>query len=65
VLVWDPDDGHLSRVDPGTIEVARTQQPRGYRANQKVNRVSSDFAVANGSAWVTDPAADLVHKLDY
>jgi hypothetical protein len=65
VLVWEPDDGHLTRVDVGKIEVTGTQTPRGYRTNQKVNHVSSDLAVANGSAWVTDPAAGLLHKLDF
>jgi hypothetical protein len=65
VLVWEPGDGHLTRVDPGTIEVTGTQKPRGYPRNQKVNRISSNVAVSNESAWVTDPAAGLVHKLDF
>lgn len=65
VLVWEPDDGHLTRVDAATIEASGAQTPRGYRTHQKVNRISSDLAIANGSAWVTDPAAGLLHKLDF
>ncbi|MDP9189308.1 MAG: hypothetical protein M3O25_08670, partial [Actinomycetota bacterium] len=65
ILVWEPGDGHLTRVDSNTIEAAGSQKPRGYRTKQEVNRVWSDLAVADGAAWVTDPAAGLVHKLDF
>jgi streptogramin lyase len=65
VLVWQPDDGQLTRVDSVKIVAGEPQTPRGYRKRQPVNSISSDLAVANGSAWLTDPAAGLVHKLDY
>jgi DNA-binding beta-propeller fold protein YncE len=29
VLVWEPGDGHLTRVDSATIEAAGSQKPRG------------------------------------
>ena len=63
--MWEPSDGHLTRVDTATIEVTGSQKPRGFPTGKKVNRVGSDLAVANGSAWVSDPAADLIHKMDY
>ena len=65
MLVWEPGDGRLTRVDSAKIVAGEPQTPRGYPKKQPVNIVSSNLAVANGSAWVTNPAAGLVHKLDY
>jgi Caspase domain len=65
VLVWEPGGGQLTRVDSAKLVAGEPQTPRGYPKKQTVNGVSSNLAVANGSAWVTDPAAGLVHKLDY
>jgi uncharacterized caspase-like protein len=64
VLVWQPDDGYLTRLDSATGATA-SQTPQGYSANKDVNWIWSDLAVANGSAWVTEPVAGVVHRLDF
>jgi outer membrane protein assembly factor BamB len=65
VIVWEPDNGHLTRVDSKTVKPAGAQTPRGYRTGKTVNWISSDLAIANGSAWVTEPAAGVVHELEF
>ena len=65
VLVWEPDDGFLTRIDPGTLEVAKRHRIASYFRHRKLNRTSSDLAVASGSAWVTDPVGGAVYKVDY
>jgi streptogramin lyase len=65
VLVWNPTDGRLTRIDPETRQVVRRIPVRGFRTGQQRNTLSSEIAVANGVAWVTDPAANRVFRVRY
>ena len=65
VLVWEPGDGILTRVDPVELKIAAQQKIRGYRTGQSANVVESDLEVASGSAWVSDPVGDAVYKVEY
>jgi DNA-binding beta-propeller fold protein YncE len=65
VLVWDPVEGQLTRIDADDLQVEETQQIRGYKTGQSVNRKWSELAVQGNVAWVTDPAADAVYEIEY
>jgi streptogramin lyase len=72
VLLWNPNSGNLTRVDPITgRQVGRIRVP-GYepgdqrdKPEKQRNLISSELAVANGVAWVTDPAANRVLRVEY
>jgi uncharacterized caspase-like protein len=64
VLFWDPDGGLLTVIDPERMEIAGTEPVEGFAGNP-VNHEWSDLAVAEGLAWITDPASGKVLKHKY
>jgi uncharacterized caspase-like protein len=65
VLLLDPVQGKLNRIDTGTVKLVKPQPIQGYKKEDEVNREWSDLSVGDGFAWVTDPANGTVHKVDY
>ncbi|HEX5923031.1 MAG TPA: hypothetical protein VFY45_04315, partial [Baekduia sp.] len=65
VLVWNPTAGTLTRIDPDTRKVVKQIPVRGFRTGEQRNTVSSELAVDNGIAWMTDPAAGRVLRVRY
>jgi streptogramin lyase len=64
VLVWNPSEGKLTRIDPNTRRV-KVIDIQNYRTEQPRNILSSELAAANGVAWMTDPAANRVLRVRY
>jgi streptogramin lyase len=64
ILVWNPADGKLTHIDPDTHRTRVIDIPN-YETEQPRNILSSELAVANGIAWMTDPAAGRVLRVKY
>jgi streptogramin lyase len=65
VLLWNPTEGKLTRIDPETRKVVGTIGVSGYTTGAGRNLDSSTLAVADGVAWVTDPVGDQVLRIKY
>ncbi len=69
VIVWNPDAGWLTRIDAGTKEFAGKKQIPGFPVadtqKEKHHAHSSDLAVDDDTAWVTDPEDKTVHQLEF
>ncbi|HSS32739.1 MAG TPA: caspase family protein [Solirubrobacterales bacterium] len=65
VLVWDPSGGFLTPIPAwGKNQEPKPQRIKGFEPG-KVNEEGSDFAVAGGFAWITEPAGDKLYKEPY
>jgi streptogramin lyase len=73
VLLWNPNSGNLTRLDAHTgRQVGREITVPGFEpgdqrdaTDKQRNVLSSELAVADGVAWVTDPAADRVFRVEF
>jgi DNA-binding beta-propeller fold protein YncE len=65
VLVWDPVEGTLNRIDTNPPKLVEQQKIQGYKKHEEINQKWSALSVGDEFAWVTDPAKGTVHKVDY
>ncbi len=65
VLVWDPVDGVLTKIDADTGKIVGHPPVPHYRTGSQLNNEWSDLAVGDDFAWVTEPEAHTVHKVEY
>lgn len=65
VLLLDPDQGILDRIDADTGKLVSSRPIPNYEKESDTNLNWSDLSVGNGFAWVTDPANGTVHKVNY
>jgi streptogramin lyase len=64
VLLWNPVEGKLTRIDPDTLEVTAIPFSGNYKTGKR-NLPTSDLAVVDGEAWVTDTVGDRVFRIKY
>ena len=67
-FIWNAISGRLRRIDRDKIAhggnaVAGATTVAGYRTREIVNKTWSDLDLADGFAWVTDPAGGAVFKV--
>lgn len=69
VIVWNPDGGWLTRIDASTMQFGETKHIRRFpvaKPGKKLeNALSSDLAVDDDTAWMTNPEDKTVHKFEY
>ncbi len=69
VIVWNPDGGWLTRIDAGTKKFVDKEQisdfPAAKPGEKRENALSSDLAVDDNTAWVTDPEDKTVHQFKF
>jgi uncharacterized caspase-like protein len=66
LLVWNGENGWMSRIATKTMKVAEQERIHGYTANDELNSDASDLGKDDeGHAWVTDPAGEAVFKVSY
>jgi hypothetical protein len=65
VLLLDPDQGKLNRIDADTVKLIEPQPIQGFTKESEVNLKLSQLSVGDGFAWVTEPANGTVHKVEY
>ncbi len=65
VLLWNPVEGKLTRIDPDTFEVTAIPFSDNNYQTGKRNLLTSELAVADGMAWVTDTVGDRVFRIKY
>ncbi|MDX6627437.1 MAG: hypothetical protein QOE56_2426 [Solirubrobacterales bacterium] len=66
LLVWNGENGWMSRIDSKTKKVVEQARIRGYKADIERHSDWSDLGMDDeGHAWVTDPAGEAVFKVTY
>lgn len=66
LLVWNSENGWMSRIDSDTMKVVEQARIQGYEADIERDSDWSDIGKDDeGHAWVTDPAGEAVFKVNY